>query len=123
MSNKKITKLHKSILLIAAVYILSICVNGIGMITPTRYPKVSTLSFGLKSLFTFYFSVDTSIIAGNYIKIKFEDFSSISPNQCQLLLSVGANSKWQTAECTALNGIYLFVKIPGQLLSGVEQVL
>jgi hypothetical protein len=72
-----------SILLIYIAF-LEKYVEGVGMITPTQPMRVALQGKDLRSLYTFYFKVDNTAEAGNYIKIKFSNYASITPKNCMI---------------------------------------
>jgi hypothetical protein len=93
------------------------------MITPTRDPRIAVLSKDLRSLFTFYFSIDTALQSNNYIKITFQNYVSINPQNCLLF----ANSKWISSSSCALSpGLSdnrLYIQLPLSLSPNVEYIL
>ena len=52
------------------------------MIHPTRPPSTSGLTKGLRSLYSIYFKVDTTINSGNFIKILFPNYTALDPGTC-----------------------------------------
>lgn len=104
--------------LIAAICILLFLfishVNAVGMITPTRYPRVSTLAKDLKSVYTIYFKVDTTIADSNYIKIEFSDYASVTPDRCAI--SLNSVNNFIDSECSTIGvSNILYIKLPAEL--------
>lgn len=81
----------------------------VGQVTPTREIRVAALDSSSKSLYTLYFSVDTRVLAGNFLRVEFPSSASVTTSTCWAKLST--DSDWTTSTCvrstSEVNAVYL----------------